>query len=325
MEKVKLNRLKLINQAMMNNLDLKKAIIKAIAYFDIFDYPLTLVEVHKWLYQPDQIYGLSEVLMELEKMSQIESKFGFYFLEGRQVIVRSRLDRYKLAEKKFKIALRAATWLRWLAFVKMIAVCNNVGYNNASKESDIDFFIIVQKKHLWWTRLTVTLVTTLLGIRRKGDKVVDRVCLSFYISSDHLNLEDISLPQVDPYLIYWLATLAPIYDLDSYDGFMQNNAWLKQYLPNLYPTKLNNRRLIKDSFYISFLKSIYKTILNSFIGIWLEGLARVIQLGKVKKYFGSSLDKNNTDVIISTNMLKLHKTDRRDLYKEAWIKKLVNL
>lgn len=310
---------------MMNNLGLKKAIIKALAYFDIFDYPLTLVEVHKWLYQPDQAYSLYEVSMELEKISQIESKFGFYFLSGRQSIVRGRLDRYKLAEKKFKIALWAASWLRWLAFVKMIAVCNNVGYNNASKDSDIDFFIIAQKKHLWWTRLSVTLVTTLLGIRRKGDKVVDRVCLSFYIGSDHLNLEDISLPQVDPYLIYWFATLAPIYDLDTYESFMQNNSWLKQYLPNLYLTKLNNRRQIKDNAYISFFKVVDKTILNTVIGTWLEGLARAIQFGKIIKYFGSFLDKDNTDVVITTNMLKLHKTDRRSLYKDAWIKKLINL
>lgn len=308
-----------------NTLGLKKSIVKAIVYFDIFDYPLTLVELHKWLYQPDKQYSLNEVLIELDKINQLESKFGFYFLKGHQDLIRKRLDRYNLAEKKFKIALRAATWLRWLAFVKMIAVCNNVGYNNASKDSDIDFFIIAQKKHLWWTRLTVTLVTTLLGIRRKGDKVVDRICLSFYIGSDHLNLKDISLPQADPYLIYWFATLAPIYDSGAYENFMQNNFWLEQYLPNLYLTKLNNRRQVKNNSYVTFFKSLDKLVLNSFIGKWLESLARAIQSVKIKKYFGNSLNKEDTDVIISGSILKLHKTDRRNLYKDQWIQKLLNL
>lgn len=307
----------------MNNLE--TSIIKTLAYFDIFDYPLTAVEVYKWLYQPDHSYSLAEVLAALDSIDKIQHQFGFYFLPGRQHIVRIRLDHYRIAEKKFKIALKAATWLRWLAFVKMIAVCNNVGYNNASPESDIDFFIIAQKKHLWWTRLTVTLITTFLGIRRKGDKVVDRVCLSFYIGSDHLSLQDIALSEVDPYLIYWFATLAPIYDLNTYDELMANNSWLKQYLPNLYPTLLNNRRSIRDNQVVQFSKFIDTFILNSVVGQWLEKIAKKVQSKKINQYFGQAVNADSTDVVISSSMLKLHKTDRRSLYKDLWQKKLQNL
>ncbi|MAF14099.1 MAG: hypothetical protein CMI53_04390 [Parcubacteria group bacterium] len=308
--------------------NLEKAILRVLAFFDIFDYPLTLVEIHKWLYLPDKPYSLYDINQALESdnlTNRISVKKGFYFFAGRESIIKIRLDRYQIAEKKFKIALKTIFWLRWLAFIKMIGICNNAGYNNASSHSDIDFFIVVRKGRLWWSRLLITLVTTFLGIRRHDKKVVDRVCLSFYVADDHLNLTDISLPPTDPYLVYWVATLMPIYDQGVYKNFLQANSWLDLYLPNFYDTTLNSRRQIKDSQYTKFSKGVDRKVLAGTVGNLLEFFAKILQIGRVKKYLGSSLDKNNTNVIVNTSMLKFHKIDRRDYYRSIWQKKLNDL
>ena len=41
--------------------DLEKSIIKTIAYFDVFNFPLTTSEVWKWLYRPREKYTLQQV------------------------------------------------------------------------------------------------------------------------------------------------------------------------------------------------------------------------------------------------------------------------
>lgn len=308
---------------------LEKAILQTLAFFDVFDYPLTLVEIHKWLYRPDRRYQLSEILQALAGDNlkvKVQSSNGFYFLNNRHSIVRIRLDRYNIAEKKFKIALKATRFLRWIAFVRMIAICNNVGYNNGSKDSDIDFFIIVRQGRLWWSRLVITLVTTFLGIRRHGTKVVDRVCLSFYTATDHLNLSDISLKPIDPYLVYWFATLAPIYNRHkTYEIFLQSNIWLKDYLPNLYETLPSKRRFVEDRPYINALRKVDNAILSTKAGDMMEKISRALELKKIKNYFGSSMTQDNTNVIMSSSMLKLHKIDRRDKYKNMWQDKLNKL
>lgn len=311
-----------------NYSNLQKSILKTLAFFDIFDYPLTLVEVYKWLYQPIGEYSLYDISQELQGgalSSLVSSADGFYFLSGRQAIIKTRLRRYQMAEKKYQIALRAATFLRWIAFVRMIAVCNNVGYNNGSKDSDIDFFIIVKQGRLWWSRLAITLVTTLLGIRRHGIKVVDRVCLSFYTADNHLNLSDISLKPIDPYLVYWLATLAPIYNRDTYDQFMESNYWLKDYLPNYHFNYLNNRRSVKDVPYVEFFRNLDKFILQGRLGDYLEKISQLIERKRLKSFFGASANRSNTNVVMSDSMLKLHKTDRREIYKNIWKEKLSQL
>ena len=309
--------------------NLEKAILRTLAFFDVFDYPLTLVEIHKWLYQPDQSYQLLDIYRALENgnlKTKVSSYNGFYFLPSRQDIVRTRLNRYTIAEKKFKIALKAAWFLRFVASVRMIAVCNNVGYNNGSKDSDIDFFIIVKQGRLWWSRLAITLMTHFLGIRRHGVKIVDRVCLSFYTATDHLNLSDISLKPIDPYLIYWFATLAPIYNRHkTYEEFLKNNNWLQGYLPNLYPVTPSPRRLVVDKPYVRFFRSFDGFVADTRLGDVLEKISRFLELKKIKNYFGSSLTQSNTNVIMSLSMLKLHKTDRREKYKNMWQDKLNSL
>ncbi len=317
---------------MINNLknynDLEKAILKTLAFFDIFDYPLTLVELAKWLYQGQKDYSLFEInkILELEGLkSEVSLKYGFYFLAGREIIVRTRLDRYQIAEEKMRIALKTVRWLRWLIFVEMVAVCNNAGYNNATRQSDIDLFIIVKRGRIWWARLMITFLVELLGLRRHGKKIANRICLSFYITDDNLNLAGIALKPIDPYLAYWFATLAPIYDFGIYDRLLGANRWLKDYLPNFYNTALNNRRRIFDNLYIKFSKNFDKIFLGGVFGDWLEKAVRFIQLKKMKKGVSNIINPADTKVVISDSMLKFHENDKREVYYSLWREKLNNL
>jgi hypothetical protein len=310
--------------------DLEKAILRTLAFFDIFNYPLTLIEIYKWLYGPKSglRFSLADVLKALENENlkkYVENKNGFYFFSGRSGIIKIRLNRYRLAEKKFRLARQAIWWLSWLPFIKTTCICNNLGYNNSDGKSDIDVFIIVKAGHLWQSRLLITLLLGGLGFWRHGQKVIDRICLSFYLSDQNLDLESIAINQEDIYLVYWLAVLAPVYQPGNYLNFLKANIWLKEKLANFYPVILAGRRVIDDFWLKSKMRNFFEFILTGYLGRVLEKFAKLIQLKKMAGNNSSAVNQPEHKVIVNDRMLKFHENDRRQEYFKRWQQKLNDL
>jgi len=314
--------------------DLEKAILTTVAYFDMFDYPLTAVEIWKWIFidkKLSKLASLSDIHQMLNNGDYLKKKIaiknGFYFLKSRKHIIATRQVRYNIAEKKFKKAIRIVRCLRSVPFIKMIAVCNNLAYSNAKKDSDIDFFIIVKDDRLWLTRFLITAIVHLSGMRRYGNHITDRICLSFYITDKHLNLESLMIKPLDPYFVFWLSQLVPVYDYqDAFTHFIAANRWIKQYLPNIFFYKTISRRLAKDIGWTLFWKKFFETILRGPLGNGLDRLFRSIQKRLItgKKY--SKLWEQDTAVVVGDDILKFHEQDQREAYRlhlERSLSKLV--
>lgn len=86
----------------------------------------------------------------------------------------------------------------------------------------------------WWS----TVLFLILGIKRIASRVSQKFCLSFYVTESYTDLQTIRLTPYDPYLVYWLAHLAPLYHerLDDPTDIYHDNQWLSEYLPN-HPMK----------------------------------------------------------------------------------------
>lgn len=304
-----------------NHNNLKAAIVKTLAFFDVFDYPLTVHEIHKWLFMPDGDYTITNILEALdfgELQKKIQCEDGFYFLSGRQTIIETRRRRYLVAEKKYRIALRAASIIRFLAYVDMIAVCNNSGYSNARPQSDIDFFILVRSGRIWWTRLMVTIVVNALGLRRHGTSISNRVCLSFYLSSSKKNISDLAKTPLDPYFFYWLVTLVPLYNINVYKSFFDDNIWVKKYIPNARHYLTTQMRSVPDTKMNMWYRRLDEAVMNTSVGNVLNKISRFIQQKKMEHNIHSAATEPNTNVIINDDMLKFHENDRRELYRHEW-------
>jgi hypothetical protein len=312
-----------------NNSSLERSIIATLCYFDAFDYPLTLMEIWKWLFGEGNIKKCSlEEISEVIKGSQavsekIESENGFYFLNGRKDIVKTRKRRYQVAEGKMKRAIKISKVLRYIPFVRMIAVCNNLAYGNAKKNSDIDFFIVVARNRLWQTRFFVSLITHLMRMRRHNGFISNRICLSFYVTDDYLDLEKLMITPIDPYFIYWFGQLVPIYDSQGYfNKLVSMNKWINGYLPNLIFNKPVQRRAIKDNKWSFALKNMKEVILGGVLGNFLERILKAVQKKKMIRNKESKLREQNTAVIIEDDILKFHENDRRKQYAEQFSKKM---
>lgn len=322
---------------------IQKAIIKTVAYFDMFDYPLTDFEVWKFLHANAETHcnaSLREIKNVLKGVLSgstaskaveplIETKNGFYFLKGRENIIRIRLERYNFMDRKMKHALRVAKIYRLIPWVKMIAVANVIGAHNLKDESDIDFFIISEKGRVWLTRFFTAGFAKVLGLRPSERNARDKICLNFYVSEEAMDLEKFMLNNTvgteyysvpkknnDIYFIYWLANLIPIYEKDEmYKKFIQANGWLKNYLPNWQPVLASGRRRVKSG-----ENKVYDAMINLIFG-HLEKILKNIQLKLMPKEIKELANKDSR-VVINDNILKLHVKDRREEYRNKWEDKI---
>lgn len=308
---------------MENSIDktkIKEAIIKTVAFFDLFDYPLTADELWQYLWLPAGDGNVTEVdiVPALANLAGIvETRDGFYFLAGREEIIDKRKISRAWAEKKFKIARRLTGCLRYLAGVKMVAVVNSVVLGSVKQDSDIDLFIVTARGRLWLVRFIVTLFAQLLGIRRHGNQISDRLCLSFYVTEDRLDLSDVRYP-TDPYFYYWLATLEPIYDDGCYDKFVAQNQWVLDRLPNFSAKAIGQEGSVRNNWFSKLCKTVDSWCFYSFLGEGQEQLARAFQKRKMARNLSSLADEPDSRVIISDTMLKFHESDRREEFRQRW-------
>ena len=306
--------------SLLEEKNIKKAIVEAIAFFDLFDFPMTAFEV----WQNIKIKcELADIIDNLDIVCQtaiplIQEKNGFYFLKNRSEIINTRMARYNYTDKKFKRAIKVARLFKFIPWIKMIAVGNLIGAHNLKKESDIDFFIITKANRVWITRFFCVLITKFLGLRPKPNNNENKICLSFFISEKALNLEKLMLEN-DIYFYYWLANLTPIYNINNiFAEFIEANSWFKNKLPNLEINTYNFRRDSGKNF-----SKFYYDIFDLFFGE-LEGRIKKLQLKIMPAQLKSIMNKD-TRVVIDNNILKLHTQDRRTYYLEKYNLKIKNL
>jgi hypothetical protein len=306
-------------------------IVKTIAYFDLFDYPLTPLEVWRWLYAPGQSCGLDQILVLLKRLTEagvISEHHGMYMLPNREALVATRHSRYILAEHKIAIARRALRVLRWVPFLDMVAVCNNLGYSNTRAEGDIDVLIVAGRGRLWFTRFWVVALTSAMGIRCHGDHITNRVCLSFYVTDEHLELADIAQHPDDPYLRYFIATLLPVYQRagsDVYDRFIAANTWTLADLPNFFASRVSDRRTVSGTGVVERWQAWSRRIFRGSMGERIEGSCRKLEGWKLRRHDRQTPLTADAHVVITDSMFKRHEQDRRPRYRAAWHERLAQL
>jgi hypothetical protein len=288
------------------NINLEKELKQVLAFFDLFNYPLTPLEIWHYL---DKKVPFSDIIYTLYNLTGVESKDGFVFLLGRAEIINSRQKRYNYTKRKLKIAHRF-TWLFSLCpFIEVILLGNSLGAYNLRDESDIDFVIISQAKRLWLTRLYCAGLTALLNSRPKKKNKRDKICLSFYISTAKLNLDNLQLQPSDPYFFYWLRSLVLLYNRKRvYNDFLRaNNIFLNKEFFSDLELEMSEKNGISQK---------NSKFLNS-----LENLAKKFQLAIMAPDLKKAAN-NSVGVVISDQVLKLYLRDKRQEYLEKYGNKL---
>ncbi len=313
---------------------LDRAILGALAYHDVFDYPLTVEEIWRWLYvDHDSDAGhvaaatpadVDWAVSALSIAGTVDRAGSYVTLKGRSEIVAVRMARHAANERKWGRARHVASVLRLVPFVRFVGVVNTLALDNARPESDIDLFIIVKRRRLWLTRAVVTAFVHALGVRRHGSTVTDRVCLSFYVSDGALNLEPLKHPAIahDSYLAYWVTEVVPLFSrCDAWQSFLQANAWVSERIPHglaVMPVPY-----FDDGAAAKAIRALPELLGYSAIGDAFEWLARAVQHRHMYAKQGSRVHTKSTDVVVSDDVLKFHEKDRREVYYAAFHRRFI--
>lgn len=296
-----------VNKAQFSEVEL----FKIIAFFDLFNFPLSLMEIKINSGFEGEITYLVKVLERLVTSNKIATKSGFYFLVARENILEIRRERYNYSLRKIKIARQFARIFALFPSVLTIYLVNSIGPYNLRDNSDIDFFIITKKNRIWLSRLFCAGLAKILHKRPNQKTKRDKICLSFYLSEDNLDLSKLKLEASDPYFDYWERNLYLLFDKKggAHERLIKENN-----LEDFYD-KIAARELGKKKESRSFL---------SILVDHLEKMSQKFQLKIMpeKLLLAANLPGEDRGVIISDDIIKLYLRDRRLDIKKKYEQKI---
>ncbi|MCK9439286.1 MAG: hypothetical protein WCY43_01735 [Patescibacteria group bacterium] len=306
--------------------NLKLVIIKTLVFFDLFNQPLSLFEIYKYLNIKAELFEILDCLENLK--DKIENKDGFYYLQGREKLVKERFKKYNYFKRKTKKAFLFSKLISFFPTVRGVAVSNIIADHNLRDESDIDLFIISSKNKIWLTRFFCVSLAKFLNLRPNRKTKKDKICLSFYVSEGNLNLEKYLYNQKDLYFIYWLIGLQILVNKGGvFNRLELENKWIKKYLPNIGETIFSSIVPIKDDFQLfldldinpSKLPQVqdWKNKKNKDSKGFFENLSKKIQL----KIMPNELKSKECDfggVILKDDIIKLFLEDKRPEFIERF-------
>lgn len=266
----------------------QKNILATIAYYDGLNYPLTAFEVWKQLIRIEDFelrikdeeknFDLKKILVELDSVdlrSRLEEFRGFYFLRGKKELVEKRIKGNKIACSKIKRLRKTAFSLRFVPFVRMVAVTGKLAMKNANKKSDWDLLIALKSGKIWTGRFLVSTLLHLIGKRRHGGKIKDRICLNYFLTEKSLEIEKKDLFSSGEYFFAF-----PLFGEKLFKEFQEKNSWIADFKANYDLEENRNLKIVKDSVFSKKIRSFGEFI---FSPDFLENLLRKIEKEKIQK------------------------------------------
>lgn len=265
---------------------LSKNILATIIYYDGLDWPLTAFEVWKYLIRTDY-YNQNEISIDvplIEVIRRLESQeifayvrqaSGFYFLKERQQLVQRRIAHGKISSGKMKRLRKIAWLLRFVPFVRMVGVTGRLAMKNASARSDWDLLIATKHGKIWTGRTMVTILMQVLGKRRYANKVMDKVCLNFFVTDQSLEVTTKDLYSANEYMF-----LFPLFGWETYVRFQIKNHWIKGMKPHYGLNDIPPLKILQDSFLSRIIRMIGEKILAPNI---IENFLRKIEKKRIMK------------------------------------------
>jgi predicted nucleotidyltransferase len=235
--------------------DAKENILATLAYFDIFNYPLTSGEIYLFLKNRYEHFDFEFALKYLVA-SQLVYQFGnFYTLKNDHSLIVRRYNGNQKAAELIKVAGKVGDMLIKFPYVRGIAISGSLSKNFADENSDIDLFIITAKNRLWIARTLMHIFKKLTFLVNKQDYF----CMNYYIDEEQLEIKEKTI-----YTAIEVVTLIPLQGDAVIEQFYAANTWTRQFLPNKI-MRLSSAKPLNPSFFKTVVEKLFGNPLGNII------------------------------------------------------------
>ncbi|HKB10824.1 MAG TPA: hypothetical protein VKD69_09220 [Vicinamibacterales bacterium] len=281
------------------------AIARSVIYASLFDYPLTLDQLHYSLVESDQsapeivaVYDGSEALQRM-----IEYRDGFFFPAGRADLIAARRQREARSDAFLQ---RHAFILRLLCavpYTRLVALSGSIAHSNLDANGDLDLFVITRGPRVWTVTVALLVIAKLLKRRRV-------VCVNFVLADSHLALE-----QQDLFTANQVIHLRPLIGADLLARFVAANPSVKRWYPNAAsvaappPVRVGGRL-------VSSIKSALEILLRVPAPL-IETVCRHLYAAHLRRRAASW--QSPDQVRLRSDYLKLHTQSHRDRVMQRFV------
>jgi glycosyltransferase involved in cell wall biosynthesis len=270
-----------------------QAIVDTIAYGALFEYPMTLPEIHRSLMGvPLSRRDVSRLLARHPLIrDRVETVPPYHFLKGRRATIESRLLANRRTRELLARELPVIDLVRRTPFVRMVAFSGATAHGNA-RDGDVDLFVVTTPGRTWSVAFLLHALTKVLGRRRT-------ICLNYFLAEDRLALDE-----RDVFTASQIVALKPIAGRGTFYRLVRANAWGAEFFPNfwdrfrsLVPSLANEPAIgcLVAEVVLAPVAPIFERIARLLLGAYLRRrLARV---------------SGTTSVKLETGIIKLHFKD----------------
>lgn len=247
----------------LNITSLKRDIIRTLAYYDIFSYPLTASEVYHNL--RDNHTSLGQIKKELKKLceNQVLHCIGeFYSLNNDDTYIKRREKGNELAKKRLKTAKRVSRFISRFPFIRGILLSGSISKGFMEEDSDIDYFVITHPNRVWFSRLMLMLFKKIFLLNSK--KIF---CINYFVDSENLEIQEKNI-----FTATELVTLLPTFSSEMYEELYKKNVWMKQFYPN-FPKRETKEVLDRKN---GVFKSALEKLLGNKLGDKIDDFAMTL-------------------------------------------------
>lgn len=199
---------------------LQRAILHTVAYADVFDYPLTADEIHRYLIGMPAGRGTVRGALSNHLPPGLSRSGRYFTLQGREAAIGTRKQRMTEATDYWRRAVHYGRRMSHLPFVRMVAVTGALAMDNIA-DGDIDYLIITEPGRLWLCRALIVALVRMAAARGV------ELCPNYFLSERALVLEERNL-----FTAHEVAQMVPLAGLATYRQLRELNRWTDQFLPN---------------------------------------------------------------------------------------------
>ena len=201
------------------------AVLRAVTYASLFEFPMTPAETRRTVVgctisetELMALYRRSDFLRHRLHYSQ-----GYFVPVGCEEWIDLRAERGVSSLALIERHRRFLHVLCALPFVSLAAVSGSLAHLNATRDSDLDLFVITRGAHVWTVTAAIVVISKLMGCR-------GTVCANYVVADS-----DLAVGQQDEFAANQIVHVRPLTGAAAYRAFLEANPFTRSIYPNFDP------------------------------------------------------------------------------------------